>query len=91
VRHGARTSDGVEVRFTRKGNSVYAFYFGRPKTLEVPGVWAESGTRVERVGAPGALQWAQKGRDLAVSGEVPPGSYAFALKITPVPWQLAKE
>ncbi len=91
VRFSARTSDGVDVRFTRKGDAVYAFFFGRPKEIVIPNISADSGTRIELVGAPGPLKWTQKGRDVVVIGARPAGPYAFALKIATLPYQLAKE
>ncbi len=87
------TSDGGGVRFTRKGNAVYAILLDRPKgrSVLIEGLNAADASTIQLLGA-GDLKWSQKGRDLEV--ELPsalPGDHAWALKITPRPWRLVNE
>ncbi len=91
IRAASRAAD-ADVRFTRKGDSVYAFLL-KPSTageIRLPDVHAAESTKVEMLGRPGALEWTQSGRDLLVKGKAA-GPYAAALKITPVPWQLVRD
>jgi alpha-L-fucosidase len=91
VRAVAREAD-AEVRFTRKGDTVYAFLLkpATSGTIRVPNVLAGEGTEVSMLGQPGKLSWTQAGRDLMVKG-AHRGPLAAALKITPAPWQLVRE
>ncbi len=81
-----------DVRFTTKGDALYAIVLGWPAGGEVaiqslganlrlyPG---EIGT-VEMLGVSGALQWSRSARGLRVKLPAQkPGRHAFALKITP--------
>lgn len=91
IRAAARAAD-ADVRFTRKGDSVYAFLL-KPSTtgeIRVPNVHAAVATKVEMLGQPGALAFTQSGPDLLVQGKAA-GPYAAALKITPAPWQLVRD
>ncbi|MCX6598024.1 MAG: alpha-L-fucosidase [Acidobacteria bacterium] len=91
VRAAAREAD-ADVRFTRKGDTVYAFLLKPTSggTIRVPNVMAGEGTRVSMLGQPGTLAFTQAGRDLMVKG-THRGPLAAALKITPAPWQLVRE
>jgi alpha-L-fucosidase len=87
VRPAGKTLDGIDVRFTRKGDAVYAILMGKPRGREVTieSLEAASGTRVEMLGA-GAVEWAQSGRDLTLTlPDNVPVSEAYALKIRPLP------
>jgi alpha-L-fucosidase len=86
VRAAAKTGSGTDVRFTRKGDAVYAFILGGPRAGEVsiPSLKAHSNTTVSMLGQPGQVRWSQKGGDLVVSVRAA-GEYAWGLKITPAP------
>lgn len=83
------------VRFTRKGDAVYAFLLERPASAReaiIPGVLAAGSTRVRALGSLQPLAFEQRGRDLAVTlpAELP-GQYTLALKIEPLPYQIVQE
>jgi alpha-L-fucosidase len=94
VRPSSRTTEGVEVRFTRKGESIYAILLDKPKasTIVIESLYAAPNTTIELLSAPGSLPWSQKGKDLELTlpGQLP-GAYAYVLRITPTPWQVVKE
>ncbi|MCB1018427.1 MAG: alpha-L-fucosidase, partial [Acidobacteria bacterium] len=78
----AKTADGLDVRFTRKGDDVYAIVFGDPagKEIVIPGVPAG---KVALLGA-GELESASSDGALKVKvPATPPSKHAHALKITP--------
>jgi alpha-L-fucosidase len=88
VRASGPAGSGAEVRFTRKGESLYAFFLDRPagQSVTVPGVQAGENTKVQVLGASAPSAWKQNGRDLAVDiAQVKPGPYALGLKLTPAP------
>ena len=94
VRPEGKTADGTGIRFTRKQDAVYAILLGKPKSSQITleSLWAADGTRIEMLGVPGAVNWSQKGRDLALTLPASlPESEAYTLKITPAPWKLVKE
>ncbi len=91
VRAAAREAD-ADVRFTRKGDAVYA-YLLKPTTgneLRVPRVMVAEGTKVTKLGEAGTLEWRQAGPDLIVKTQHR-GPMAGALKITPAPYQLVRD
>jgi len=87
VRASPLGAKGPEVRFTHKGDSLYAFYLERPEgpQVTVPGVIAAEGTSVRVLGAGTETKWAQQGGDVVVETGRAPGPYAMGLRITPVP------
>ncbi len=92
IRAAAKDKD-ADVRFTRKGDSVYAFLL-KPSSsgaIRLPNVYAAESTKVEMLGRPGALEWQQTGRDMVVKAAAQKGPYAAALKITPTPHQLVRD
>jgi alpha-L-fucosidase len=91
IRAAVKDKD-VDMRFTRKADAVYAFTL-RPSsgnTIRVPNIYAAEGSKVEMLGAHGALEWQQAGRDLIVKAKHS-GPYAACLKISPVPHQLVRD
>jgi alpha-L-fucosidase len=92
VRPSARTADGVDIRFTRKSDSAYAFFLDRPKQPDftLPGILATEGMKVTVLGNSQPVEWKQLGTDLAVRSphELPA---QFALKLTPAPSQVARD
>jgi alpha-L-fucosidase len=94
VRAEGQTSGGLPVRYTVKGDSVYAIILEKPKESKVviEGVMAEDKTRIQLLGASEELRWSQAGRALSISlPATVPSSEAHVLKITPKPWQLVRE
>ncbi len=94
IRPSSRTADGVEVRFTRKPDAVYAFLLSRPKSsaITIESIYTGRETTIQLLGTGSRLKWSQQGKDLRI--ELPasyPDSYAYALKISPAPWQVVKE
>ena len=85
VRASGKTADDIEVRFTRKGDSLYVFLFGKPKNARVaiPSMSAAGDAKIRLLGTEGDLQWSQKGGELAIAL---PARYAdqhvYTLKIT---------
>ena len=92
VRPGSKTADGGDIRFTRKQDSVYAFFLDRPKSndLVIPGVLSVDGMKAEILGQSAPAAWKQNGRDLIVTaqGTLPA---QFAVKITPAPFQAVRD
>ncbi len=91
IRAAAREAD-ADVRFTRKGDAVYA-YLLKPTTgneLRVPRVMAAPGSTIVKLGEAGALEWRQAGADVIVKTRHA-GPMAGALKITPAPYQLVRD
>ena len=94
VRPNGRTQDGTEIRFTQKGDSVYAILMDKPKTREitVESLWPENGATLRVLGTDSDLPWSRDGKNIKVTLPEPlPGDYAYALKITPKAWQVVKE
>ncbi len=93
VRPSAMGSDGSDLRFTKKGDSVYAFFLHRPQgnTLTIPAVYAREGTQISILGSNAKATYQQQGTDvkLKVDGSLPE-TYALGIKLTPTPWQMVK-
>lgn len=89
-----RAAGGPDVRFTKKGDAVFAFLLKRPAAVSfvIPGVLASEATRVQILGVAGEPEWRQNGRDLEITPAGPlPGAYPVTLKISPSPWQVVRE
>ena len=87
-RASGQTGDGVPVRFTRKGTTVYAVLFDKPKTnpVLIRSFRPAAGATIEVLGVRGVLRWSQQGEDLRVTLPARlPGDYAYTLKITDGP------
>ena len=94
VKAEGKTAEGTDLRFTRKGDSVYAILLTKPRKLEItfPDLIADEKTKIALLGSPAGLSWTQHGRALTVRLKSPlPESEAYVLKITPKPWKLVKE
>ena len=79
-----KTADGIDVRFTRKGDALYAILLAKPTgdTLTLKDVPMPTHARVTLLGAPGGLKVAAVGSDLRIA--LPPqlpGNYAWAIKL----------
>lgn len=94
VRPVGTTTDGIEVRFTRKQDSVYAILLQKPKTgrITIESLWGADGARIEMLGVAGSVSSSQSGRDLVLTLPANlPESEAYTIKMTPGPWKLVKE
>jgi alpha-L-fucosidase len=83
-RSDGKTADGSDVRFTRKGEVVYAILLGKPKgaTLTLESVPA-AGAVVTLLGHDRPLQTRVEGGNLIVTLPDLPDAHAYALKIAP--------
>ena len=98
----SETTSGIHVRYTVKGDSLYAILFkwpGRPPTL--PHLKAAAGTKCHMLGVEESeLAWKQTDEGLEIN--LPPGSggsgfeteipcdHAFTYRITPIPQWMSK-
>lgn len=92
VRSSATAPDGTDVRFTKKGDSLYVVFLSRPEsnTLAVPQVRAIHGSTIEVLGTPSKASISQRDKDVVIQVEERfPNSYALVAKITPAPTSLA--
>lgn len=90
----SKTSDGGRVRFTRKGETVYAFLLDTPKSNQViiESVFGTPGMKIDLLGSKEAVTWTQSGKDLVVTLPAARGeSFAHTLKMSPMPWQAVRE
>jgi alpha-L-fucosidase len=93
VRAASKTTSGINIRFTQKGESVYAILLDKPNgsSLTIPELLADEKTSIQLVGSEGNLKWSQGMRDLTVTLPVDlPPSEAYVLKIAPKPWKLLR-
>jgi len=83
----AKSPDGIDIRFTRKGESLYAFLLGRPAGAEIaiPALAAKRDSTISLLGTEGALRWSNTDGKIVVNTGELPGEHAWGLKITPVP------
>jgi alpha-L-fucosidase len=83
-----KTTDDLDLRFTAKGDSVYATVLGEIKTGEVRlfDLIAAENTEVQLLGQDGSLSWEQQAADLRIELPRPPKDViANSFKITPGP------
>jgi alpha-L-fucosidase len=76
--------EGIHVRFTQKGDAVYATLLGRPKAagITLKSLSPKAGSRVYLLGDTKPLVWSRQGHDIRVNlPSTLPGSYAYVLKI----------
>lgn len=82
------TTEGIPVRFTQRGDSLYAILLGTPRRnrVAIEGLRAGEGTTIHLLGYDSPLSWEQEDGGLAVAlpGRLPE-SPAHTLKITPQP------
>jgi alpha-L-fucosidase len=81
------SSEGIPVRFTQKGGSLYAILLGTPSAGQVnlDNLQAAEGTTISLCGGSSNLSWQQNGTGLQVSLPALAESPAYTLKITPMP------
>jgi alpha-L-fucosidase len=84
-RSDGKTSDGVDVRFTRKGDAVYAILLAKPGGSEVTieSLPVKEGATVTLLGQQGALKHRSENGNLIVTLPAGlPDAHAYTLKIT---------
>ena len=88
LRSDGKTQDGIPIRFTQKGDALYAILLAKPRSREirVESLRLKEGAQIQMLGANGNLSWGASGENLKVimPSELP-GDYAYALKISPKP------
>lgn len=86
------TPEGTAVRFTQKGDALYALLLGRPqkRRVSLQGLQAVEGTTVRLLGHDEALPWEDGGQHLMITlpERLPKPSVAYTLKISPQPDRL---
>jgi alpha-L-fucosidase len=92
VKASATGPDGTDIRFTTKGDALYAI-FVNPITgnkLRIPSVHSAPGTTAQILGVSAPASISQNGNDLIVtSGGPMPRPYAVAVKLHPPPKSVA--
>jgi alpha-L-fucosidase len=81
------TGEGDRVRYTGKGDAVYAIVQGWPgRTLTLKAPRGAGGTRVTLLGANAPVRFSQSGGGLRIDvpDSVAPGAFAYAFKLTGV-------
>jgi alpha-L-fucosidase len=74
------------VRFTRKGDKLYAILLGKPvgRNIILQSVAAKPGSAIHLLGSPAPLRWHAEGNDLQITLPASlPGEYAWALELEP--------
>jgi len=86
-RPSAKTAGGEEIRFTRKGESLYVFLQKRPSggPVTLPGLQGPSGMKVRLLGG-GEVAWKQAGADIVLESAAGVGGQsALGIRLTPAP------
>jgi len=86
TRATGKSTDGLNVRFTRKDGNLYAILLGKPKQSEVTlvDVAAKPGTSMHMLGYSQPLKWNAVGNNLKVTLPATlPGQYAYVLQLQP--------
>ncbi len=83
-----KNSDGIDMRFTKKENILYAILLGKPEgdIITIKSLNIEEGSKIELLGHDRELSWQQDNNNLKVS--IPNNlndSYAFSIRIEPLP------
>ena len=84
TRAEGKTQEGIDLRFTRKHQFVYATLLGKPSqsTIHLTTITLKPGSAVTLLGAATPLHWVQQGPDVAVSlPSTLPGNYAYVLRL----------
>lgn len=88
VRAEGITTEGIEIRFTQKPESLFAFLLDAPKepTITINSLIVAKDAKIKWFGYEESINWVQKGEDLTL--DVPKTleeSPAYAISITPKP------
>ena len=83
----ATTRDGIDVRFTRRDDALYAIVLGAPSAprVAISGVRPHPDATIELLGHDGHLAWRLDGEDIAIDLPAAPTTPAFSLRISPAP------
>jgi alpha-L-fucosidase len=84
IRAVGETDQGIGVRFTRKGENLYATLLGKPQSsvIVMRSVKAKSGSQIFLLGDSKPLKWSKQGTDIHVQlPAVLPGKYAYVLQL----------
>jgi alpha-L-fucosidase len=89
----AKTREGIDIRFTLKGKSVFAILLDKPtRKVTIDALHAKEGTRIRHLGSEGTLKWTQKGTSLEIEMPVSlPDSEAYSIEIAEEPFCLLKK
>ena len=90
------TAEGIQARYTVKGDSLYVILFDRPgAVVTFAKLEAAAGMQVRMLGVDDEIEWKQTGRGLVLqhaadtekATDAPeiPGKFAFVYQITPRP------
>jgi len=84
TRASGATTDGTDIRFTRKDAVLYAILLGQPKpsSITIQSLSLNPGAKITILGQAEPLSWSAQGADTIIS--LPrkfPGEYGFTLKI----------
>jgi len=88
VRAEGHTMEGIPVRFTCKGDALYALLLGRPRGHQVvlESLRAHEHTTLHLLGDEEALSWQQEGENLTIAWPAEmPESPAYVLRMSPQP------
>lgn len=89
----ATTSDGIDIRFTRKHGALYAIVLGTPAgpSITIPNIELSVNATVELLGYHTPLAWRGNGAAIVVDLPAPPApSPAFSLRFSPEPAAYAR-
>jgi alpha-L-fucosidase len=78
------TAQGISLRFTRKGTTLYVTMLGKPSSRKITlmAMSLRAGATISLLGGRTQLPWAQSGNDVRVElPSVLPGRYAWVLRI----------
>ena len=84
----SQTTEGQEVRYTQKGNALYAIVLGTPNTnsITIKNLNVEPEAKINLLGQPNIIDWQNDGEDLILNlPENLPDAPAHTFKITPKP------
>jgi alpha-L-fucosidase len=84
VRAEGEAAEGLKVRFTKKGDAVYAVLLGEPKgkSVIIKDLKLAPGTTATLMGSTGLLNWKQNNADVQISlPDSLPSKYAVAVKL----------
>jgi len=82
-----KTTDGMEIRFTKKDENLFVIFLGVPKSgkVTIKSLKVKEGTRIYFLGSNTPLDYKQEGENLAVILPEHEESITLILKINPLP------
>jgi alpha-L-fucosidase len=85
TRADGETSEGIPVRFTQAGSSLYVILMGEPKSasITVKKLFPKSGSQIYMLGDSSSINWVQRGGDVTLTLPARlPGHYAYVLRMS---------